>query len=322
MPSIKKILVPTDFSESALSVYDYVRLLAEKNDAKVDLIHVIPEISYLEISEEVMGNPFKVQAKYNELVDKLRIKVEEELKRNLAKQYRGRVFIGKGGKVSNGILNQAEEVNYDMLVIGSRGRSNGIFKRGSTAIKLIREAKMPVLSFNKETKTNIDEILVPTDGSEISLKALEMALKMAIQLKASITLYSVLEFDFAKITLMGGDPRLSEFAAEGQKKEVLENLKKYINNSKEFNFKAKPNIRGAQLETTKGDTIKINLILEQNVSAHNAIVQFANKNADLVVMTTQGRTGLAKILLGSVAEKVVRNLEIPVLTMKPLTEKE
>lgn len=321
MPSFKKILVPTDFSESALSVYDYVRLLAKKNDAKVDLIHVIPEISYLEISEEVMGNPFKVQAKYNELVEELDHKLEEELKRHLAKDYRGRFFIGKGGRVSEGIINHTEEINYDLLVIGSRGRSNGIFQRGSTAIKLIREAKVPVLSFNKKTKTDIDEIIVPTDGSEISLKALEIALKLAIQLEASITLFSVLEFDFAKVTLMGGDPKLSEFAAEGQKKEVLDNLKKHINSSTEFNFESKPNIRGAQLSTEKGDSIKINLILEQNISAHNAIVEFANKNADLVVMTTQGRTGLAKILLGSVAEKVVRNLEIPVLTMKPLVEK-
>src|SRR5699024_10322862 len=134
----------------------------------------------LKISEEVMGNPFKIQAKYNELVDKLDNKLEEELKRHLAKQYRGRVFVGKGGKISEGIINHTEEVNYDLLVIGSRGKTNGIFKRGSTAVKLIREAKMPVLSFNKETKTEIDEILVPTDGSDISLEALEIALKLAI----------------------------------------------------------------------------------------------------------------------------------------------
>jgi nucleotide-binding universal stress UspA family protein len=51
---------------------------------------------------------------------------------------------------------------------------------------------------------------------------------------------------------------------------------------------------------------------------HDEITRYAaDEHADLIVMATHGRTGLAHVLLGSVAEKVVQHADIPVLTIKP-----
>jgi len=317
MPFFKRFLIPTDFSESSLAIYEYVSWLAEKNNAKVDLIHVIPQISYLNISEEVMGNPFKVQEKYDQWVEKLYEKLNAELNKNISQSCRGEVFVSDNVRVAQGIIDQSQKKDYDLIIIGSRGRANGIFKRGSLSLRLIRQSKIPVLSFNRKPEEGAHKILMPTDGSKNSFAALETALKMAEQLNSSVILYSVLEFDFAKISLMGGDPSLSEMAAQGQKNEILRNFKESIEELEEYEFEIKLGVDGAEVRPKTGRMISVEIIMEQNISSHNSIVEFANENADLVVMTTHGRSGLSKILLGSVAEKVVRHLEIPALTIKP-----
>ena len=52
--------------------------------------------------------------------------------------------------------------------------------------------------------------------------------------------------------------------------------------------------------------------------AHEQIINVANKKkANLIIMATQGRTGLARTIMGSVAEKVIRHAPFPVLTVQP-----
>lgn len=316
MSAIQHILLPTDFSESAHNVFDYTQWLAEKHQAKIDLIHVIPKISYLEISEEVMGNPFKIQSKYAELREKLTVKLVNQLDSKFAEENKGKVYVNDGVRVAQGIVNHAEDKDYDLIVIGSRGKGQSIFRRGSVTMRLIRLSTTPVLSFNKKFDAGIQNVLVPTDGSELSFEALDTALRFAALCGASIELYSVLEFDFDRITLMGGDPKLSEYAAMGQQKEILDNLQKQIESSHDFEFLNPPNLKGATI-MMGNQKIKLNITMEFDISAHSSIVDYANQNAQMVVMTTHGRTGLAKILLGSVAEKVIRHVETPILTIKP-----
>lgn len=316
MSAIKNILLPTDFSESAHNVFDYTQWLAKKHHAKIDLVHVIPKISYLEISEEVMGNPFKIQSKYAELREKLTGKLVDQLHSKFEEENRGKVYVNDGIRVAQGVINHSEDKKYDLIVIGSRGKGKSIFRRGSVTMRLIRLSTTPVLSFNKKIDAGIQNVLVPTDGSKLSFEALDTALRFAALCGASLELYSVLEFDFDRITLMGGDPKLSEYAAMGQKKEILENLQNHIDQSEDFKFADEPNLKGATI--LMGDQkIELKITMEFDISAHSSIVDYADENAQMVVMTTHGRTGLAKILLGSVAEKVIRHVKTPILTIKP-----
>lgn len=317
MPSIKKILIPTDFSENSSNVFKYVQKMAENHQAKVDLIHVIPRMSYLDISEAVMGNPFKVQKKFEELKEKLKAQLTAELKENFKFENRGEVIIGTGAKVTEVISKHEKQNDYDLLVIGSRGKGNNLFSRGSVTQKLIHLSNTPVLSFQREFDKKLRRILVPTDGSKTSYEALCLALSFAERHKVSLTLYSVLEFDFDKIKLMGGDTQLYEYAIQNQKEEILENLKEEIENSKEYSFYSTPSIEGALVKREGKSLVQISIVIEQNISAHQAIVDYANQNVEMVVMTTHGRSGIAKLLIGSVAEKVVRYLEVPVLTITP-----
>lgn len=315
MSLFKKILVPTDFSENASSVFGYVRHLAETNDSEVDLVHVIPRLSYLDFTRGVLGNPFKIND--GELKEKLVAKLKEEMETQIPMLNRGRVYIIDGMKVAEGIAEQEQEKNYGMIVIGSRGRDNSTDKRGSVTERLIRLSYAPVLSFNKEIEMNMKTILVPTDGSMVSMEALAPAFEFAKRYNASVILYSVYEFDFDRIKMMGGDVHLCELAAKTQQQEILVNLEKYIVDSEFFKFNTILSESGANIDLGGGKIVPLRIVTEYKVSAHDAIVDYANKNADLVAITTHGRSGLAKLLIGSVAEKVIRHLDIPVLTIKP-----
>ena len=317
MSVFKKILVPTDFSENAASVFEYVRWLAKNNNAKVDLIHVIPRKTYLEVSEEVMGNPRKIPTKHNELREKLQRRLEEKLKQNIPEAHRGKILITDRVKVARGIVDYAEEKAYDLVVIGSRGKGKSIFKRGSVTLRLIRLSQTPVLSFNKKHPAELNNILMPTDGSKLSFEALSTVLSFAEKTEASIELLSVLEYDFDKIIMLGGNPELTEYAVIGQKKEILENLENRIEKSEDYSFVNPPTIEGAEIQTKSGKAIPLKITLIQNISAHHQIVEYADQYAELVIMTTHGKSGISKILLGSVAEKIVRHLEVPLLVIKP-----
>ncbi|HBX65336.1 MAG TPA: universal stress protein, partial [Balneolaceae bacterium] len=69
----------------------------------------------------------------------------------------------------------------------------------------------------------------------------------------------------------------------------------------------------------EGGDVKINFksVILKSVVAHHEIVDYANENADLVVMSTHGRTGLSRMLLGSTTEQVIQHLKKPQITIKP-----
>ena len=136
----------------------------------------------------------------------------------------------------------------------------------------------------------IRNILVTTDFSEYSATALEYAQALAAKTKATIQLLHVIT-DHRR----GGTPQVSrpqhETEADAQmKKFVDEHVDEYT-------------------------------YVEQAVRTGNPaveILRYAGEHeVDLIIIATHGRTGLAHILLGSVAEKVVRHSTVPVMTVKP-----
>jgi universal stress protein A len=148
---------------------------------------------------------------------------------------------------------------------------------------------------------NIKNILLPTDFSNISLSAASYAADIAKQYDAKIHLLYVLEKTPPVLAIRSLD--LSE---DKIIKSLEEEAKKSLENTAE---KVKKNFNSENLvmETVlrKGlDYIEINKYSEE-------------KNIDLIVIATHGRTGLLHTLLGSVAEKVIRYAKRPVLVITP-----
>jgi nucleotide-binding universal stress UspA family protein len=144
----------------------------------------------------------------------------------------------------------------------------------------------------------LSRILVPTDLSPTSLAGLDYAVELARPFKAEVVLLHVVEpIVYATPTdLYGATADLGSVLQEQERsgREHLEKIQaRYA--------KKVPKLRAVQ----------------QTGTPYVAITNAAKKlKADMIVMSTHGRTGLSHLFLGSVAEKIVRTATCPVLTVR------
>jgi nucleotide-binding universal stress UspA family protein len=141
-------------------------------------------------------------------------------------------------------------------------------------------------------KTFISRILVPTDFSETADEALEYARKLGGHIGASLHLLHVLHEPLlaeglTAETNMRGAPSLCDEAVDAARARL-----------------AYRSAGAASFEFTVGEAVA------------NIVAYASRLNADLIVMGTNGRTGIAHLLLGSVAEQVVRTAPCPVVTVR------
>ncbi len=142
----------------------------------------------------------------------------------------------------------------------------------------------------------INKILVPTDFSEFSLAAMEYATSFSKIYDAKITMIHVVEktppFAFHSVDI--NSETLLRDAEEDGEKDLLEFIANKL-----------PKMRGIIPVVRRG-------------SAAKEIVHYAaDEEFDVIIMATHGRTGFAHMVLGSIAESVVRYSSVPVMTVKP-----
>lgn len=143
----------------------------------------------------------------------------------------------------------------------------------------------------------IKRILVPVDFSEPSLRALDYAIEFSRRLKSRVTVLHVVEPVYYP---MAGDM----YGVGVDLSNVYEQIERAAR-TQLSRLVAKLRVRRVAIRSL--------LCLG---TAHQVIVETANKSkADLIVMSTHGRTGLAHVLMGSVAERVVRTAPCPVMTV-------
>ncbi|EKU37706.1 universal stress protein [Acinetobacter sp. AYS6] len=140
-------------------------------------------------------------------------------------------------------------------------------------------------------------ILVPIDGSETSMIAMKEAIKLGKALNSKITVVQV----------MALDPFIADvYVKTGQTNELIERTRTYLLDILE---KAK------QEFSHEGISVETKLL--EGFVVHEEIIQAAQDlNADLIVMGSHGRTGVRKLVLGSVAQKVLGESHIPVLIVR------
>ncbi len=145
----------------------------------------------------------------------------------------------------------------------------------------------------------INNILVPTDCSDLSVMATKYAIKFAKQFNAQMTLLLVTATEPLAVLNDYG-----YFSPELHQKLVVESSRRAEMQLKEFwEMVSDPDVH-AQLINIKGDPFA-------------EIVRYAKeKEVDIIIMGTRGNTGFKHVLMGSVAEKVVRYSPQPVLTVK------
>ena len=143
---------------------------------------------------------------------------------------------------------------------------------------------------------DIHHILAPTDFSDSSKKALSDAIELARTFGATLSLLHVLE----------PSPYLGEFTLPTMGEELLGDLDRQASAAL---AQVLPDAQEATVEVTRAVAIG---------SPSQKIVETAEaEHVDLILITTHGRTGLSHLLIGSVAERVVRTAPCPVLTIRP-----
>jgi nucleotide-binding universal stress UspA family protein len=140
------------------------------------------------------------------------------------------------------------------------------------------------------------KILVPLDGSALSERAIGTAEKIAKEIGYEMVLFRVIDTPLERSP--EAEPEEERRAASASIEEATTYLKKIASG-----------IEG------KG----INTRIEVGVGyPHSAILEQADKeDVEFIIMSTHGRTGLARVLMGSIAEKVVHATERPVILVKP-----
>ena len=282
----KKILVPIDFSEFSDKAADFALLIAEKFSAEVMLLHTVllfeedlDEEDLLESYEQIL------QQKEDKRTKKIKSHREGGEKRGVTVDH----VLMRGVSAPNSILDYLEGKDYDLVVMGTHGRTGlAKFFAGSVTEKVTRYAKTPVVTVHKDYhREKIEKILVPIDFSEYSRIAISQAKTMAEEFGAALEFMHVVEQDaHPEFYSISFDPILK--ANPALKEHIITNLKK--------------------------DEAKF---VVREGKSHQEIMDYAGANdIDLIVMPTCGNSDLEDILMGSTTERVVRLAPCPVLTVR------
>lgn len=204
----------------------------------------------------------------------------------------------KEGDPAEQIVEVAHSENAMLIVLGTHGRKG--FSRivsGSVAEHVIRDADCPVMTIRESTSLQSDEekqlrILVPIDFSVYSYAALDFASQMGKSLGAELTILHVDDTtDAAEFARVAGTQE-----AGLHESKIWKQLKEYV-------------------PTDPGIKYSHKLVLGE---PDEQIAHYLNsKHYDFIVIGTHGRTGFQRAVMGSVAEKVVRDADCPVITVKP-----
>jgi nucleotide-binding universal stress UspA family protein len=292
---LEHIVAATDFSDTSDRAMALAGKLAVAAGARLSLVHVYdptplgPAVAY----------PAQVWTGAD-LAKQLETASKRELERTrseiLARVKRVEPVTIAHSSSALAICDYAEEVKADLVVTGTHGRGGlAHMLIGSVAENIVRHAPCPVLAVRPSATVDgfPGRIVAATDFSPNANAGLDWARDLSDRFDTEVTMVHV--YDTWPQTI-GGER--FEF-------ERLENV--------DANLKAA--LAEAQRERFGGrETVKTELLAGD---AAGAVCEYArDTGAGLVVVTTHGRTGLKRLILGSVAEKIVRHAPCSVLVAR------
>jgi nucleotide-binding universal stress UspA family protein len=289
---ITKILVPTDFSEHAKHAATSAGELAKGLGATVHLLHVL-HLPVQAVTPETSVVPVGFWKDIRAHAER-EIEVERKKLEAAGIEVTSEVFEDVPGFAISGA---AERVHADLIVMGSRGLSglkHAIL--GSVAERTVRTAPCPVLTVKAEDgPLRLRTIVVGMDFSAAAKRALEIAKLLAQKVGPAHLVLVHAEYvpiELEQYLIRDGDSVLQRMSES-----VKRDLEKVL--------------VGLQNDGVSAE------FLSQRGTPEKLIVEIAEqKKADLIAVGTHGRRGLTHLLLGSVAERVVRTAKSPVLTVR------
>ena len=291
----QRILVALDLSDSSLAALKNARALADERGATLAVVHVAAHYSDVQ--------PFFPQSYGPNMTHHLELErlARETLERELA-QVEGCADVERFFEIGTPyaeIVRRAEAWHADLIVVGSHGKT-GMSRAllGSVAEHVVRLAHCAVLV--SRTARGSGVVIAATDLSDPSLPAVAAAADEARRRGASLTVVHAMESSIATY----GAPAAALFGSTvpvpspEDRKQVREWLMTVLGDAmRRFGAEGEP------------------LVVEGGVVA-SVVRAVEERRADLLVVGTHGRTGLSRLLLGSVAEKLVRLVDCSVLVAR------
>lgn len=288
------ILVATDFSRTAEAAADWAASIARGLGARVHLLHVLtlpaPQPHYTPAPSDLQSA--------------LQDAALEQLSRGASRLAGREIPVETDLQVgipSQTIVRVSKDLDPVLLVIGTRGLTGlSHLLLGSTAERVVQRAECPVLTIHPEDVGEhrpIETILVPTDFSEDAKKAVRLAHRLLSRFERKTRLVLLHAFNLPiEYTAYGPIPTSVNYLedagieAEQQLGEIADELR----------------TEGLEVETVAREGYPPEVICQQAEEL----------KADLIAMGTHGRSGLAHLLLGSTAERVVQKAPCPVMTIR------
>lgn len=214
------------------------------------------------------------------------------------------------GDVAEQVIEAANEAAEALIVMTTRGRSGlGRWLYGSIADRVVREADSPVLLVRSGMKRAEDgaihKIVVPLDGSQHAEAALRPAIQLTRAFNAQLDLVRVVD-QTQWYAMMSPEPVASASAANAIN-EMIQQL----------SAEAQQYIAGVSDRLKRDDDLTTGGVTLEGIPADQILAYERDQKADLVVMSTHGRSGVNRVVFGSVAERVLRQGQTPVLMVRP-----
>ena len=295
-----RIVVATDFSETASLALERAIDIATRHQSEIALVHVMqPDLPALAAPEMVVIPP-----NYEQLIQEACL---EGLRHAAARVQEASISVSEHlerGRAAPRISEAANALGADLILIGTRGNTG--FKHlllGSVAEEVVRIAQRPVLTVHPTDDRPIEPVrtlLFPTDFSAASDQALAVANRLLVG-SAETKILLVHTFHItASIVPLGGFRRGV--------------VPLFVDNAMHL----AEEMTRPSAEALRAQGFRVDVLVQRGDPSEVVTELAAEHDADLIVMGTRGHSKIRQMLLGSTAERVVEHAPCPVLTVHAL----
>ncbi|HET9440006.1 MAG TPA: universal stress protein [Longimicrobiales bacterium] len=295
MDNIRSILVATDLGAPSDVVMRGAAALAQLVGAELHVLHTYEFQSAPYASDDAPHT-------FPERIEQIRTTLDEQIVRTLHRQSVAsrEIMIYVAYKA---ILERARVVSADLIVIGRhRQGAKGPAFLGSTADRVVRDAKVPCLIIHDPLDVPLRRVLVPIDLSEPAIHALDVALNWSAALSPAGSTPEVI--------VMHVIPRVYDASDVPF-------------DSSSIDSRIHDEVEAGQMRAEAPASVEVREEVRWADDPAQEILAFIEQEQiDLVVLGTHGHGPIKRALIGSVASGVARAAECPVLLVPPAMWKE
>ncbi|HVE38808.1 MAG TPA: universal stress protein [Planctomycetota bacterium] len=274
----ERILVPLDGSPLGEAVFTQIRRILFRKDAEILLVQAVSVPPSLEGMSEELPVLLRVQARvYLQRMEKLFFDQGARVR-----------SIVRTGEAADVILDVADQERATLIAMSTHGRTGlSRWALGSVTERVLQASRVPVLavrSFEESgrqaspAELGLEKILVPVDSTAMTLEVIGPTVELAQMFGSKVALLHVCQGEACAIPVPELTCAYDQFRAGG---------------------------------------IALEPLLKEGDPAQQILETCREQQAGLIAMTTHGRIGVGRWLMGSVTEKVLRAARVPLLIVRP-----